>query len=99
MNILIYIGLIIFFYISDHKYKNKNIGDGIVDFFIICISFILIIVLFILNEKSKKEEIIVAIENLKNESKFNEMNDKIKKNRDDIKLIIANINMTPVDDD
>jgi hypothetical protein len=72
---------------------------NIVDFFIICISFILIIVLFILNEKNKNEEIIVAIENLKNESKFNEMNDKIKKNRDDIKLIIANINMTPVDDD
>ena len=98
MNLLIYIGLVIFFYISDYKYKNNN-GDGIVDLFIICISFILIIVLCILNEENRNEELIVTIENLKNESKFNEINDKIKKNRDDIKLIIANINMTPVDED
>ena len=99
MNLLIYIGLVIFFNISDFNKNNKNIGDNIVDFLIICVSFILIIVLCILNQNNKNKELIVTIENLKSDSKFKEINDKIKKNRDDIKLIIATINMTPVDDD
>ena len=99
MNLIIYIGLIIFVYISDYL-NNKSRGDGIVDLFVICISFILIIVLCVLNSINKNKELIAKINSLESEiTNLKGMNKQVQKNKDKIKLIIANINLTPIDKD
>lgn len=103
MNFLIYIGLAIYFYIhnSTHFDDNKHIyadfhnktnkGDGIVDMIIISLSFFMLIYLIIL----KLNEFITEIKNIK--VKQEEIEIKVNNNIEQIKLMICNINLTPME--
>ena len=95
MNLLIYIGLVIYYYISETQDESKNIGkgDGIVDFIFICFSFLLLVFLINFDSNNKYNEFVVEIRNLRNEQI--QINNKIKNNEDEIQNIICVINGTP----
>lgn len=107
LNLLIYIGLVIYFYIcyfSSSRSKNLdyyyfddkiNQGDGIVDIIIIALSLILLTFLIVYNLNNDNIETKSAIQELKASQGVIEV--KVDKNSEQIKLIICNINLTPME--
>ena len=102
MNFLIYIGLAIYFYIHNSSHFNDNVeyasfhnktnkGDGIVDMIIISLSFFMLIYFIIL----KVNEFATELKNIK--IKQEEIDVKVNNNIEQIKLMICNIGLTPME--
>ena len=102
MNFLIYIGLAIYFYIHNSSHFDENVeyasfhnktnkGDGIVDMIIISLSFFMLIYFIIL----KVNEFATELKNIK--IKQEEIDVKVNNNIEQIKLMICNINLTPME--
>ena len=102
MNFLIYIGLAIYFYIHNSSHFDENVeyasfhnktnkGDGIVDMIIISLSFFMLIYFIIL----KVNEFATELKNIK--IKQEEIDVKVNNNIEQIKLMICNVGLTPME--
>ena len=102
MNLIIYIGLLIYFYLyysnaQLFEGENHKKGDGIVDIIIASISFCLLIFLIVYKLKNTLLEMNTSIRNsLGNiQKETNEIDIRVKNNTEEIKRIVCFVNDTP----
>ena len=95
LNLLIYIGLVIYYYISEIQDESNHVGKGddIVDFIFICFSFLLLVFLINFDSINKYNEFVVEIRNLKEE--VIKINTKIDDNKEEFENFINVLYPTP----
>ena len=117
MNFLIYIGLAIYFYIynlqffsynyknsRDYDTKDNEQGDGIVDFAMISLSFVLLVYLIAikLQKENLETDCQIQIQNLQNEiqnmkNEYRQIDVRVNDNENKIKEIMSNIGGAPTE--